>query len=97
MASHTKVLSFPPVIKKFTFANPSGSCILHSMMKKQCIRSQIVESILEHAENQGITMAERELMDYSIHSLIILLSELQYKAIYNTPIPKKYRSGLVKY
>ena len=66
-------------------------------MKTKSIRSQIIESVLKQAENQGIVMAERELMDHSIHSLIILLSELQYQAIYNTPIPKKYRSGLVKY
>ena len=78
-AIHTKVLSFPPVRKKFNIANPLGSCIIHSMMKNenQPTREDVLELILEHAANQAVRMDPDELKGYSLEGLYDVLLDLE--------------------
>jgi len=60
------------------------------MMKNenQPTREDLLELILEHAENQGIEIAEPELRGYSLEGLYDILLDLEQAAVYNTPMTR---------
>ena len=60
------------------------------MMKNenQPTREDVLELILEHAENQGIEISEPELRGYSLEGLYDVLLDLEQAAVYNTPMPR---------
>ena len=58
------------------------------MMKNEPTNQELIDLILDHAENQGITMDEDALRGYSLEGLYDVLLDLEDQAIHNTPMPK---------
>ena len=71
------VLTISPVRKKFTLAISAGGAILHSMMKNEPTRQDILDLILDHAANQNVTIDLEDLKGYSLEGLYNVLLDLE--------------------